>query len=182
MELKVTTRLSNLFTKVKVIEVQANTRNKISIEELEELIRTLDKKRIQLIGKKTKQEIDRIPEYFIMPYVFKPKISFFAFKGWGKQQKKASKDIIKRVKINFQYNSGISTSFWVVEKLGGFRHNMKTYLFDDRVKYPYEDPTTKEMVYSYDFYEDIPLPIKRGFNIDLIKETIKASGVIETGF
>ena len=52
MELKVTTRLSNLFTKVKVIEVQANTRNKISIEELEELIRTLDKKRIQLIGKK----------------------------------------------------------------------------------------------------------------------------------
>ena len=81
----------------------------------------------------------------------------------------------KVVMINMELINGFHRSMIVVEKDGGFVFRGKKYIFDDDSKYYNMDAK----LYTFDFHENLVLPIKRIIPVTAIKKTIESTEDID---
>jgi hypothetical protein len=93
------------------------------------------------------------------------------FKRWIKLKFKEDISYL----INMELNNGMSTTFIVQEKDGGFKFKGKKYQFDDALKY-YHMPSK---LYAFNFHEGLAIPIIAKIDLNEINKAITGSGITE---
>ena len=142
----------------------------INSREYKKLSKDIDRIRLKDVKVIAKKEIPPEPKSFSIQKVA-GRFSIAYWKEFFKEKYFASKIVL----INMELINGFHRSFVVIEKDSGFVFRSKKYVFDDDSKYYNMDAK----LYTFDFHENIALPIKRKIPVTSIKKTIESTDDID---
>jgi hypothetical protein len=84
----------------------------------------------------------------------------------------------RTVLINMELTNGFHKTFIVIENDDGFKYRGKKYIFDNESKYYNMDAK----LWTYDYHENLTLPLKRKVPVGKIKTTMEQSGISEVEY
>ena len=77
--------------------------------------------------------------------------------------------------INMQMRNGMHRTFFIKPKKGHFTYMRGMYIIDTELRYYNIDAK----MYSLDYHQEFPLPIKRNLDPNELKKAVKSSGIYE---
>jgi F0F1-type ATP synthase assembly protein I len=94
--------------------------------------------------------------------------------SWGKVKFRKALCVV----VNMELTAGGMKRFIVTETDGGFIYRKKRYLFDNEAKY--YDYSAR--MFSFDYHEELSLPIRRNLNIHEIKHKLETEKNVEVEY